>query len=173
MKTNLTKHNMKYIKLFEEYNVSTDVDIKSVMNSYLESAIWTEEERIKEEENSEYSDMYGDNYDDIDNEDSSNVSIKALLPQTDFSIDNIADDSKIHAYYDIKKFLEYAGDAVKDIDASSLGHDIWLTRNHHGAGFFDRGYDSDVEKILMDSAHKLGEDSLYLGDDGYLHFEKE
>ena len=95
------------------------------------------------------------------------------VPEADLNIHNFSDDSKIKAYQDIKLFLEYAGDAVNDIDEEQLGHDIWLSRNHHGAGFFDRGYDNDIEKILMDSAHKLGEIDIYLGDDGILYFGNE
>jgi hypothetical protein len=53
-----------------------------------------------------------------------------------------------------------------------LGHDIWLTRNHHGVGFFDRGYESDIEKILTQSAEKLGEVEMYIGDDKLLYFSR-
>jgi hypothetical protein len=54
-----------------------------------------------------------------------------------------------------------------------LGHDIWLSRNGHGAGFFDRGYDDHIEKILMDSAHKLGGVDLFINDDMKLSFSNE
>lgn len=50
------------------------------------------------------------------------------------------------------------------------GHDFWLTRNSHGAGFWDRGYPFTVGKVLTDAAHAAGSRSLYLGDDGYLYF---
>jgi len=50
------------------------------------------------------------------------------------------------------------------------GHDFWLTRNHHGAGFWDRGYHEAVSKRLTDAAHAAGSRSLYLGDDGLLYF---
>lgn len=49
------------------------------------------------------------------------------------------------------------------------GHDFWLTRNHHGAGFWDRWNSATPQgKIgdkLSDAAHSFGEVSLYLGDD--------
>lgn len=41
------------------------------------------------------------------------------------------------------------------------GHDFWLTRNRHGAGFWDRGYDKVGDK-LTDAAHAYGEVNLYL-----------
>lgn len=50
------------------------------------------------------------------------------------------------------------------------GHDFWLTRNGHGAGFWDRGYPFTVGKVLTDAAEAAGSRSLYLGDDGLLYF---
>lgn len=51
-----------------------------------------------------------------------------------------------------------------------LGHDLWLTRNHHGAGFWDRGL-GDLGDRLTDAAHALGEVHLYVGDDGQIYHE--
>ena len=53
-------------------------------------------------------------------------------------------------------------------DYSQHGHDFWLTRNHHGAGFWDRGY-GDTGEILTDAAHAYGEVNLYVGDDGMIY----
>jgi hypothetical protein len=33
------------------------------------------------------------------------------------------------------------------------GHDFWLTRNGHGAGFWDRGYPDAIGNALTDAAH--------------------
>jgi len=145
---------MIYLKLYEEF--TTGLNIKRIMDGYLECAIWTEEERLEEENTEGYE-----------------GEIKDLIPEADLNINNFSDDSKIKAYEDIKLFLKYAGDSVDGIDEEQLGHDIWLSRNHHGAGFFDRGYDDDIEKILMDSAHKIGSVDIYLGDDGLLYFGNE
>ena len=54
-------------------------------------------------------------------------------------------------------------------DDSQNGHDFWLTRNGHGAGFWDRGYDTDVSQSLTDAAHACGEAYLYVGGDGLIH----
>jgi hypothetical protein len=145
---------MIYLKLYEEF--TTELNIKKIMDSYLECAIWTEEERLEEENTEGYE-----------------GEIKDLIPEADLNIHNFSDDSKIKAYEDIKLFLKYAGDSVDGIDEEQLGHDIWLSRNLHGAGFFDRGYDDDIEKRLMDSAHKIGGVDIYLGDDGLLYFGNE
>jgi len=38
---------------------------------------------------------------------------------------------------------------------SSAGHDFWLTRNRHGAGFWDRG-DAPCLRELTDASHAYG-----------------
>jgi hypothetical protein len=54
-------------------------------------------------------------------------------------------------------------------DDSTNGHDFWLTRNGHGAGFWDRGY-GEVGDRLTKAAKAFGEATLYAGDDGKLYF---
>lgn len=57
--------------------------------------------------------------------------------------------------------------------AEQLGHDLWLTQNRHGVGFWDRFYgDEEGEaegRRLTDIAHKVGEFDLYIGDDGEIY----
>ena len=51
------------------------------------------------------------------------------------------------------------------------GHDFWLTRNGHDAGFWDR-YDClpEVARVRLTAASKkFGEFNLYVGDDGKIH----
>ena len=45
----------------------------------------------------------------------------------------------------------------------AIGHDFWLTRNHHGAGFWDRGL-GDLGKQLTDLAHAAGECNTFEAD---------
>ena len=49
------------------------------------------------------------------------------------------------------------------------GHDFWLSRNGHGAGFFDRDYGAIADR-LQKAARVYGELHVYAGDDGELHF---
>ena len=51
---------------------------------------------------------------------------------------------------------------------AQVGQDVWLTRNRHGAGFWDRGYGEDGDK-LSEAAKVYGSFDLYVGDDGLLH----
>ena len=48
------------------------------------------------------------------------------------------------------------------------GHDFWLTRNGHGAGFWDRGYGPTGDK-LTDLAKAWGSVDLCIGDDGKIY----
>ncbi len=48
------------------------------------------------------------------------------------------------------------------------GHDFWLTRNRHGAGYWDRGY-GEVGQELTDKAHVYGEVNPYVGQDGRIY----
>jgi hypothetical protein len=47
-----------------------------------------------------------------------------------------------------------------------VAHDFWLTRNHHGAGFWDGDYPEPLATKLTELAHSFGEQNLYVGDDG-------
>ncbi len=163
----------KRIKMFEEFtkNVDASLNINKIIDSYLETALWTEEERMEEEESMEHDELYGSEDEDEDGEEDG--SLRSMIEQTDFSIINISDDSKIKAYTDIKKFLNIVGDTANIMDESELGHDLWLTRNGHGAGFWDRGYSEEDVKILVSASEILGEISFELGDDGIIRFTNE
>lgn len=64
-----------------------------------------------------------------------------------------------------------------------MGHDFWLTRNHHGVGFWDRAnlllhfYDDKTRNYMMlrehltNVAHTFKEVSLSEGAGGMLYFE--
>jgi hypothetical protein len=45
------------------------------------------------------------------------------------------------------------------------GHDLWLTSNGHGAGYWDRGL-GDIGDKLTKAAKENGSVDLYLSDDG-------
>jgi len=48
------------------------------------------------------------------------------------------------------------------------GHDLWLTRNGHGAGFWDGDYPKEPGERLTKAAKELGECYPYLSDDGWV-----
>jgi hypothetical protein len=51
---------------------------------------------------------------------------------------------------------------------AQAGHDFWLTRNRHGAGFWDRGLGA-VGQRLTEATHIYGGVDLYVGDDDKIH----
>ena len=51
---------------------------------------------------------------------------------------------------------------------AQAGHDFWLTRNHHGAGFWDRGI-GEAGDTLTKRAQEYGGRDLYFGDDGLIY----
>lgn len=59
-----------------------------------------------------------------------------------------------------------------ELGAGQVGHDFWLTRNGHGAGFWDRFMAEPAASYgrhLTDKAKPYGESYLYAGDDGRLY----
>lgn len=152
------KNSVNKLKVLKEspsndFYVS-DEELLEILKGYLEAALWTEEEQLT----AEYESMF-DYSEDID--------LGSL------SVDDLDDNSKIQAYIDIKKFIDLAGEqaiseALDDNGTFQLGMDIWLTRNGHGAGFFDHSY--QFENQLTNSGKQLKGVDLYLGDDLKLYF---
>ncbi len=54
-------------------------------------------------------------------------------------------------------------------DLSRAGMDFCLTRNRHGAGFWDGDWPPDVGSRLTEAAHAYGSVHLTLGDDDKLY----
>lgn len=68
------------------------------------------------------------------------------------------------ALADCMRFCGMAWQYISENDAEQVGHDLWLTRNHHGAGFWDRpevyGSVANAEK-LTDIAQSFRAVSVY------------
>jgi hypothetical protein len=47
---------------------------------------------------------------------------------------------------------------------SRAGHDFWLTRNGHGAGFWDGEWYKEVGERLTKASKAFGEVNIYVGD---------
>lgn len=58
------------------------------------------------------------------------------------------------------------------INPERIGHDLWLTRNGHGAGFWDRGLGAQGDSLTA-ICEALGEVWSYVGDDDQLHLTGE
>jgi len=102
--------------------------------------------------------------------------VTALWSSTDDNGEPLDDNYNI---YDISvKCLEqmkadcakFQADNRNDIadDPSQAGHDFWLTRNDHGAGFWDGDWPEAGERLTK-ASKAYGEVDLYVGDDGLIY----
>jgi hypothetical protein len=91
-------------------------------------------------------------------------------PCDDLGLVDIADETIARMVDDCRRFQEAnRGTLERAGDDEQNGHDFNLTRNGHGAGFWDRGYDDAIGDALTDAAHAFGTFDLYIGDDGFVH----
>lgn len=89
-----------------------------------------------------------------------------------YDVSDISEETKTKAKKDIENFYKKAESAGVDLtkyEDSSIGHDFFLTRCQHGAGFWDGDYEDNDGKILTDVSHKFGEVDPYVGDDGKIY----
>lgn len=88
-----------------------------------------------------------------------------------YGADDVAPETLETMRAEVRDFLTAcarAGVTFARIAASQCGHDFWLTRNRHGAGFWDRGLE-DIGDQLTELAHAYGSADLYVGDDGRIY----
>jgi len=90
--------------------------------------------------------------------------------------EDISQDTLNWMITDCKKFQnDNAEDIVKRDDTLKYtceeyaGHDFWLTRNGHGAGFWDGDWPEKVGERLTKASKEYGECHLYVGDDGKIY----
>ena len=72
---------------------------------------------------------------------------------------------------DCEAFIARSGDLLGVMSDEQSGHDFWLTRNGHGAGFWDRGLGAVGEKLTA-ICEEFGEMWVILGDDGKVYLDQ-
>lgn len=85
-----------------------------------------------------------------------------------YEISDIVQASQDDMKEDCKQFIEGNLVNLATLDAEQCGHDFWLSRCGHGAGYFDRGY-GKIGDDLQAAARVWGSSDLYVGDDGELY----
>ena len=115
---------MKYLKLFESFkDESKDSLINNeILKAFLEAALWSTP--LPED----FQDM-GDNYDSA------------------YGIYDFSKEAILKALDHINKFKILAVDLLDGMIESQVGHDLWLTTQGHGAGFWDRGLGKIGEEL--------------------------
>lgn len=96
------------------------------------------------------------------------------------SIEDFALEALNKAITDCKRFQESNSDLLLEYSHfittkdgwtadDYAGYDFWLTRNGHGAGFWDRDGLPDDGKGLTEACKSFRECDVYTGDDGKLY----
>lgn len=76
-----------------------------------------------------------------------------------FSADDVSAADREAITEDCRGFIEQCADDLAELEAGQVGHDFYLTRNRHGAGFWDRGLGALGDRLTK-AAHSWG--SSYL-----------
>ena|SRR5688572_13245568 len=96
------------------------------------------------------------------------------LSDLNFSIDSLSPDASRDMEADLEGFvkscLEQRPNVFDGISPDMIGHDFWLTRNGHGAGFWDRGL-GERGDWLTSMAKPFGEAHLYVNANGEVECE--
>lgn len=85
-----------------------------------------------------------------------------------YGTDDIALEALQSAIDDCRDFQFAESADLEGLDAGQCGADFWLTRNGHGAGFWDRGLGA-VGDRLSKACKPYGSVDLYVGDDGKVY----
>ena len=85
-----------------------------------------------------------------------------------YSAEDIAPECLAEMVADCAKFqAENAADI--DGDYEQAGHDFWLTRNGHGAGFWDGDWPENAGERLTKASKAFGTCTLYIGDNDSIY----
>lgn len=115
-------------------------DVAQFMDGYIETALWSTNDETGKGE------FLDENYKSTD-----------IAPKT---METMIEDGLA--------FLEANLDDIGH-RLSRAGHDFWLTRNGHGAGFWDGDWPEPAATRLTQNAHAYGGFDLYIGDDKKIH----
>lgn len=99
-----------------------------------------------------------------------------LSHDENYDANDIAPETLKEMVADCKKFQEENEEAIDSAEVEGrhsnevlAGHDFWLTRNGHGAGFWDGGWSEPQAEQLTEASEAFGEYDLYVGDDGMIY----
>lgn len=96
-----------------------------------------------------------------------NYSVEDIAPETLEKMKEDCEDFQSSRVYDL--FDKNVGILTNGLlSPEKAGHDFWLSRNGHGAGYFDEGL-GEIGDRLQKAAKEYGEVNLYIGDDGKIH----
>ena len=94
----------------------------------------------------------------------SEVDMDSAIPLSSFGL-YFCNNAQIVVQTDLRHFCELAGDSLNGLDLQQIGHDFILTRNGHGAGFWDRGLGERGE-VLSSFADSFGGVTAFVSECG-------
>ena len=103
-----------------------------------------------------------------ESEDDEREGINAIPMDEVYLEDDCAFSTWKRAVSDCREFIEASAHITHDWDASQFGHDFYLTRCGHGAGFWDRGKGA-AGKQLTELCRPYDSADLF-ADDGRLYW---
>jgi hypothetical protein len=134
------------------------MDIEKFLEGYTEAALWS---------SSDWSNVQSDENPDGE--------INPIPLDENYTVDDISpltlklmrEDCEAFILANAADLAEYENHSAVT-SAFRAGVDFWLSRNGHGAGFFDMGPEAVFER-LQQAAREAGEVNLYVGADGMLY----
>lgn len=147
----LSNHDYEGIPMTTAHSVDLDTELEQ----YISTALWST------------------NADHLDPEGTG----EAGALEDHFSPEDLSPEARESMRADLADFLHHADPRaldfwVSELGAGQIGHDFWLTRNGHGAGFWDRfgaGIGQSFGNHLTEKAKPYSESNVYAGDDGRLY----
>lgn len=86
-----------------------------------------------------------------------------------YGVDDIVNDDEMSTFREqVQSFVTDNATDLHGIDDEQVGHDFVLTRNGHGAGFWDRGHGERGDRLTA-ACKPYGELDAYVGDDGRVY----
>lgn len=124
-----------------------------MFEAYIACALWS---TTNQDDDCEYLD---------DNHDISDVDVATLESMREEFEEFIEEANRRVLIEDLME-SDYAHDRIEFW--TQIGHDFWLTRAGHGAGFWDRGIGELGDK-LTELSNEYKNIDLYVGDDGKIY----
>ena len=90
-----------------------------------------------------------------------------------YELDDISEEAVKKSKEEWELFQQKAGALLDGLDLTDVSHDFWLTRNRHGAGFWDGDYEKSIGEALTNISHEFKEVDIYVGDDKKIHLSNE
>lgn len=122
------------------HRLCADSDLTEMVQSYAETALWSSTDESRDDG--------GDPLDD------------------NYSIDDIDNAAFAEMVSECESFRDCQAGLLADVSPSEAGHNFWLSRNGHGAGFFDSG--AEHADALQKATKPYGSVNLYVHD-GKVH----